>query len=172
MSKIDIQDDFLNPNYFKNLKNLFLSEQVNWTYSDVISYEDELYASKIDNFQFTHLVYFDDAPVSPHYNDLIEFINEIKVASTCKIKVNMNPKTDEIIVHGFHNDMVYKCKRGAHSTTPYCIYCIICILHSKSCTCSYIKYLTPTGAKRSLSCCCGFRLRINTTEFVPTLRSE
>ena len=85
MSKIDIQDNFLNPNYFKNLKNLFLSEQVKWTYSDVISYEDELSTSKIDNFQFTHLVYFDDAPVSPHYNDLIDFINEIKVASTCKI---------------------------------------------------------------------------------------
>ena len=112
MSKIDIQDDFLNPNYFKNLKNLFLSEQVKWTYSDVISYENELSATKIDNFQFTHMVYFDDAPVSPHYNDLIDFINEIKVASTCKIKVNMNPKTDKIIMHGFHNDMVFKCKTG------------------------------------------------------------
>ena len=42
----------------------------------------------------------------------IDFVNKIPVATTCKIKVNMNPRTPKIIEHGLHTDLPYLCKTG------------------------------------------------------------
>ena len=59
-----------------------------------------------------HIIYDNDSPVSPFYDDFIEFVNKIPVATTCKIKVNMNPRTHKIIEHGLHTDLPYRCKTG------------------------------------------------------------
>ena len=58
------------------------------------------------------MIYDNDSPVSPLYDDFIEFVNKIPVATTCKIKVNMNPRTHKIIEHGLHTDLPYRCKTG------------------------------------------------------------
>ena len=112
MSKIDIQDNFLDSQYCENLKNLFLSNRIGWTYGEVVT--DDVYTSdsNLDNVQFGHMIYDNDSPVSPFYDEFIDFVNKIPVATTCKIKVNMNPRTHKIIEHGLHTDLPYRCKTG------------------------------------------------------------
>ena len=45
MSKIDVQDNFLDSQYCENLKNLFLSNRIGWTYGEVVT--DDVYLSLI-----------------------------------------------------------------------------------------------------------------------------
>ena len=65
MSKIDIQDNFLDSQYCENLKNLFLSNRIGWTYGEVVT--DDVYSSdsNLDNIQYGHIIYDNDSPVSP-----------------------------------------------------------------------------------------------------------
>ena len=108
---VKIEENFLDTNLFKNIQELFLSKQIPWMYGDILmEHELDSNTSYLDNYQFGHMLYTYDQPVSNHFQQIIPILNSINLSSVCKIKVNMNPRTSKIVKHGFHVDVPFKCK--------------------------------------------------------------
>ena len=102
MSKIEIIDNFLDPYYFKSIKNAIIDKKFPW-YTDG---ENNISGTKNnDGMYFTHMFYFD----KPHskfielLNPLIQKIpydpNKLK-----RIKGNLYPQSQRKIYHGWHKD--------------------------------------------------------------------
>ncbi len=94
---MQVIDNFLSESEFKNLRDYISSTRFPWYYGLVTT------DSKIA--QFVHTFYANDAPTSswPH----VEFFRlRLNMASLVRIKVNLNPKTENLIVHkdAFHID--------------------------------------------------------------------
>ena len=108
---IKIEDNFLNTQVFKNIQELYFSNQIPWTYGEVV-YDHELKsdAFKLDNYQFSHLLYSYEQPSSNLFEQVVPVLNSIDLATICKVKVNMNTRTSKIVEHGFHTDVPFKCK--------------------------------------------------------------
>ena len=108
---IKIEDNFLNTQVFKNIQELNFSNQIPWTYGEVV-YDHELKsdAFKLDNYQFSHLLYSYEQPSSNLFEQVVPVLNSIDLATICKVKVNMNTRTSKIVEHGFHTDVPFKCK--------------------------------------------------------------
>jgi hypothetical protein len=99
---IKIEDDFLDAQEFKNLQELFLSTQIPWMYGEDLP--------NSDNFQFVHMLYAYDQPVSNYFQQIHPLLNSLNTASICRVKVNLNPRTSQIVKYGFHVDVPYKSK--------------------------------------------------------------
>ena len=108
---IKIEDNFLDTQVFKNIQELYFSNQIPWTYGEVV-YDHELKsdAFKLDNYQFSHLLYSYEQPSSNLFKQIVPVLNSIDLATICKVKVNMNTRTSKIVEHGFHTDVPFKCK--------------------------------------------------------------
>lgn len=108
---IKIEDNFLDTQVFKNIQELYFSNQIPWTYGEVV-YDHELKsdALKLDNYQFSHLLYSYEQPSSNLFEQIVPVLNSIDLATICKVKVNMNTRTSKIVEHGFHTDVPFKCK--------------------------------------------------------------
>jgi len=110
---IKIKDNFLDRNIFQNIQKLYLSNQIPWTYGEVVfDHELESEVSRLDNYQLSHLLYSYDQPTSNLFQHIVPLLNSIDLATVTKIKVNMNPRTSTIVEHGSHTDVPYKCKTG------------------------------------------------------------
>ena len=108
---IKIEDNFLDTQVFKNIQELYFSNQIPWTYGEVV-YDHELKsdAFKLDNYQFSHILYSYEQPSSNIFEQVVTVLNSIDLATICKVKVNMNTRTSKIVEHGFHTDVPFKCK--------------------------------------------------------------
>lgn len=108
---IKIEENFLDTQVFKNIQELYFSNQIPWTYGEVV-YDHELKsdAFKLDNYQFSHLLYSYEQPSSNLFEQIVPVLNSIDLATICKVKVNMNTRTSKIVEHGFHTDVPFKCK--------------------------------------------------------------
>jgi len=104
---IIIKDNFLPLTDFLKFKNLIIKNTFEWYLSEIISSSDEfnIPCHKSDNYQFTHLFYYDNIPQSRYYEEYIyPFISLLNIKSMLKAKINLNPKTEKNIRHGFHKD--------------------------------------------------------------------
>jgi hypothetical protein len=117
MKKVDVKDNFLNDSEFTEILDVFLELTFPWYFGDVVNPEDKLsYTSDLDNTQMYHMLYSYDQPQSPSFhkmNPIFKKLVEIdKFISLYRMKVNLNQRTSEIIEHGFHNDVEFKCRTG------------------------------------------------------------
>ena len=99
---IKIQEDFLDAQVFKDIQELFLSNQIPWMYGETLPNSDD--------FQFVHMLYTYDQPVSNYFQQIHPLLSAMDLASVCRVKANMNPRTSNIVKHGFHVDVPFKCK--------------------------------------------------------------
>ncbi len=94
---MQVIDNFLSEDEFKDLRDYISSTSFPWYFGLVTT------DSKIA--QFVHTFYSNDTPTStwPHVKFLRARLN---MASLVRIKVNLNPKTENLIVHkdAFHID--------------------------------------------------------------------
>ena len=107
MMDIIIKDNFLPLTDFLKFKNLITKNTFEWYLSEVIGLSEECIqpCHIIDNYQFTHLFYYDNIPQSRYYEEYISpFISLLNIKSMLKAKINLNPKTEKNIKHGFHID--------------------------------------------------------------------
>ena len=104
---IQIKDNFLPLDTFLKFEKLVQGNNFGWYLSEVIGLSDEFIATcnKIDNYQFTHMFYYNNIPQSRYYEEYISpFISLLNIKSMLKAKINLNPKTEKNIKHGFHRD--------------------------------------------------------------------
>ena len=100
-----IVDDFLAQDVFYELQTFILDYRFAWYYNDaVVSYP---YSGKEDKneFQFTHLFYFDFVSLSIHFEIFKPILEKIKPISLWRIKANLLTITPNIIESGFHSDL-------------------------------------------------------------------
>jgi hypothetical protein len=96
-------DNFLKPQVFKQIEDVFLSDHFSWFFNEYKVYGDKEY---FDNFQMTHTLYKDGEPKS---NILIELPKElwqnlgVDVLLTCK--ANLTTRVETPTITGYHNDV-------------------------------------------------------------------
>tara|TARA_Y100001970_G_C13960666_1_gene712977 strand:+ start:314 stop:844 length:531 start_codon:yes stop_codon:yes gene_type:complete len=111
---IQIKDNFLPLDTFLEFKKLVQSNKFGWYLCNVIDIppgtektilEKSFVCDQINNYQLTHFFYFDNAPQSKYYEECIRpFIDLLDIKSLIRAKINLNPKTEKTIRHGFHKD--------------------------------------------------------------------
>jgi hypothetical protein len=90
----EIIDNFLPRSVFKPVKNVLISEEFPWMYRELKGDAD----SKIKKYhRFEHIVYMQNVPVSPFFDELIEIINNIDCKSLLNMSCNMFTNAKELI---------------------------------------------------------------------------
>lgn len=104
-SDIEIYDNYLPDDYFKYLKGMLLNSDANfsWNYSDFVVDENN---KDVNEFQFAHIFYQHNVPVSPFFNELAIIFQKLNPLTLIKVKANLLPKTTNHIEHGMHVDIV------------------------------------------------------------------
>ena len=105
MSEIEVIDNFLSEEIFEGLKVIFDSG-VPWTFSEILP-EYQLICDQKYNYQYVHSIYVKQEPVSRYFDNLIPFLTKLDARALVRCKVNSVCREEEIVVHGFHTDMVY-----------------------------------------------------------------
>ena len=108
MNNIEVKDNLLSPADFKNIQETMLGSFFPWYITDVVN-DSQLITSPINNFQLCHhfISAVNEHPFterSPALELLFPIVKHIPSDAWIRIKANMNPRTQEIIRHGFHND--------------------------------------------------------------------
>lgn len=102
---MEIINNFLEDDYFKNLSGLVSSSYFSWFWSHVVDLEDTTEESAQYNFQFGHTLFKDGEPNSDKFQYFIPILEKLPgMNSLIRMKINLNPKTNKIIRHGYHVD--------------------------------------------------------------------
>ena len=115
MKDIILYDNFLPLDDFVKFKKLVTSSEFEWYLSKVLEItpgylnlpdpEKDFVCDEIDNYQFTHMFYHNNMPLSKYYDEYIQpFIRLLNMKSLLRAKINLNPKTEKNIRQGFHKD--------------------------------------------------------------------
>ena len=98
-----IEDNFLGKKEFDELQTFMMGPNIDWHYGDDIDFE--VNEVDRDKFQFIHLFYFNNVPLSSFLEQLNLIIEIIKATSIWRIKANLLTKTPNIIEKVFHVDI-------------------------------------------------------------------
>ena len=110
-NEIIIHDNFLDKKVFKELEKTLLEENNFPWYLNYNKVTDD------NVIQFTHVFYYNFAPNSPYYNNLLPFFNILQPNAIKRVKANLTFKSNKIESYGLHQDFtdelsVYQMKTG------------------------------------------------------------
>ncbi len=99
-----IYDNFLPAEKFKEIHDIIMGRGYPWFWTPVIGGDNP-------HYQFCLAIYTYSRPLHESYDTLNPIItdNRLKIASMCRVKANLNPRTTEHISHGFHVDLPFEC---------------------------------------------------------------
>ena len=100
--------NYLDKDYFKQLKTTVFDNHFPVYYSNVIAHPDD--DKKLTDFFFDHTVYEHLTPKSNHFPIFIPLLNKLQVKALIRLKVNMYTRTEEIIKHNMHSDYKFEHK--------------------------------------------------------------
>jgi hypothetical protein len=98
----EVIDNFLDKSSFMILQSIMMKDDFPWFWNDGVLVLGD---STLNQYQLTHAFYTNYTINSNYFeivNPIIEKINPIAIM---RIKANLNPRTEEIIEHGYHIDM-------------------------------------------------------------------
>ncbi len=98
-------DNFLDYNTFLDIKKEIYGPNLPWFHNEFLVYEDELEENNSWNWQLTHTFYHESIPRSDKFQILKPILIKLNPSAIVKIKANLMPRTDNIIVHKFHVDI-------------------------------------------------------------------
>ena len=103
---IKIVDNFMPEDIFLKYSKSII--EIPWSACSVVYEGDldcELSCNELDNFMLVHSFYDKNIPVSKLYYQFIEpLLPHIQIKSLIRAKVNLNPRTEKIVQHGYHVD--------------------------------------------------------------------
>ena len=108
---MNVQDNFLDPQQFFELQRGMCGGEFPWYWQPNVAYDivpDELLeCDKLDNWQFSHMLYWLDAPQSTWYKEARILLDAMQpnITALMRVKANCNPVTKEPIGHGYHTDI-------------------------------------------------------------------
>jgi hypothetical protein len=99
-----IKNKFLLKSEFNKIKSIVTHPDFNWFLQTSVLEEQ-----KNKDIYFTHTFFKENEIRSPFYKDIIiPFIEKLKIKKLIRAKLNLYPRTDKKIIHGFHTDFKYK----------------------------------------------------------------
>ena len=104
---VEILDNFLNTKNFDEIKeNILNRNDFPWFLSNGINNPTD------KDQQFYHLFYENFQITSNYFKLLIPILKSLKVNSLVKLKINLMPRSSEIIEYKWHRDVPFVCKTG------------------------------------------------------------
>ena len=104
---VEVIDNFLDKEYFKEIQNIMLGGDFPWYYNRYITDSKD----SEDKYYFTHNFYDSKLYVNSNYFDLLrKFLNQIKSKSLIRVKGNLYLSKGKKETHRFHKDYPYKHK--------------------------------------------------------------
>lgn len=100
-TNIKVFDNFIHPEDFSKLEQIFLANNFPWYYNEYVNYAD----NEEQSFQFTHIFYKDNEPKSKLIQNISPILEKIDIFSLYRIKANLTTKTNVIEEHGYHRDV-------------------------------------------------------------------
>ena len=104
----EIIDNFLDKVSFKHIKETILSENFQWFLSKKIALKNE--KNKDNAIYFYHLIYKNNAVYSNVIKIIAPLIKKLEVKALIRIKANLYPNQNKLIVHERHRDYPFKHK--------------------------------------------------------------
>tara|TARA_S200000501_G_C20846978_1_gene754014 strand:+ start:103 stop:603 length:501 start_codon:yes stop_codon:yes gene_type:complete len=100
---IKIIDDFISKEEFNIIKSTLLYNNFPWFLRQVL--DDEISQTYDYNFQLVHIFYAEEEP-SIFFDILHPVLDKLKIVDIHVIKSNLLTRTDKIVKHGFHVDIL------------------------------------------------------------------
>lgn len=99
---IEVQDNFLKPDQFDNIKYTMIAHNFPWGISKIVDDNERNY---LRNIQLVHLFYDRYAPTGETIQILSPVFNKVQPFSLLRVKANLNICSHDIFEHGMHNDI-------------------------------------------------------------------
>ena len=100
-------DNFLPEKEFKALQTHIMGVDFPWFYYEGITGNDKVH---YDQWSLFHLFYQNAEPNSNSFKNLGDFLDKLDINAIHRIKANLYPRTQEIIEHDLHVDLVHPHK--------------------------------------------------------------
>ena len=112
-----IEDNFLDQKEFEKLQTLMMGEEFTWSYVSAIDF-----AKDADKFQFVHMLYAENVPLSPFAKQMNPILETINISSLFRIKANLLTKTPTIVENEFHVDLTDLSEEKSKQVTTSIFY--------------------------------------------------
>jgi len=101
---IKIKNNFFKKDKFNRMKSIVTHPDFNWFLQSTV-----LTTKKDKDIYFTHAFFIEDKICSPFYKEIVvPFIDKLKIKKLLRSKLNLYPKTNKKVIHGFHTDRTDK----------------------------------------------------------------
>jgi hypothetical protein len=108
--KYKVKDNLLDINSFKRMQEKIISDHTPWFFQESVEFPKTHKEYKEDkNSYFSHLI-FDKKINSSLFEIILPILDFIKYKALIRIKLNLYPRTEKIIIHKPHKDYEYKHK--------------------------------------------------------------
>jgi len=97
--KYKITDNFLPPDQFRDIQDVFMGMEIPWNCIDGAVMPGD------GHFQFVHGLYLDYAPISRCWEVLDPVFQKFDATAFVRSKANLNMKTPQPVEHAFHSDV-------------------------------------------------------------------
>ena len=104
MTDIQVYDNFLSADVFDQIKNS--CDSIDWKYDDCVANRfDKTFAEEDRyNWQMVHIFYNHPFEISQSFSIINPLVQRINPIVMYRAKLNLNPSTEKIIEHGYHQD--------------------------------------------------------------------
>lgn len=113
-NNIKIIDNALDKKYFDLIVSTVKSSFFPWYYKTESTQKGKAMADVADSYyeyQFTHMLYFNQVPMSEHFENLmVPVLEKLNCFSLVRMSVNFMPPVKENKPQGFHTDSPTLCK--------------------------------------------------------------
>lgn len=102
---LKIIDNFLDFKNFQIIQDAIYGADLPWFQNRYLVYENEIEENNTWNWQLTHTFYNQNMPRSDKFFLLEPIITRLNPGALVRVKANLIPRTDKIIVHPYHVDI-------------------------------------------------------------------
>jgi hypothetical protein len=116
VSDIKVIDNLIDDEVFQTLQQHLMSTKVPWLYAQNVIGEEDVRCDPSYNFQLFLQIYKDFCPQTKAFEVMQPIIMhpQLNIRSIVNIKVNLNPKTETLVEHGFHTDVPFACTTAVY----------------------------------------------------------
>ena len=100
----EVIDNFIAKENFEDLKNILMTDDFPWFFSQNVNSEDT------NNFYFTHTFFCNSNINSTYFGIVRPILNKLNIKNLIRVKGNLYPKTEQLENHGQHIDYSFDHK--------------------------------------------------------------
>lgn len=105
MTSVNVYDNFLDTKTFVEIQQRCLSD-ILWSYDNTVAnqYDNDIGCEEKYDWQMVHMFYNHPFNISESFHIINPIVQKINPVVIYRAKLNLNPSTDKIVEHGYHQD--------------------------------------------------------------------